>query len=198
MFGGDPLDNWCCDVIAPSPNTNNSALWTGPNQSDVTPTIMTLSKTYDGEENETATGPNFPRQFTITVDIANGITINNLELSDVLPDNVQYVSIDTLTGNGSTLITDISTPSTVTPGGTLTRLFDQVDGGPTASDATLIFNFYIPRDDSGSLRVLIPIPGMMSVLPTMPPQLEIGHQLTFVIWEYRAMPLPGFRDQNIP
>ncbi len=29
IFGGDPLDNWCCDVIDPSPNSNISSSWNG-------------------------------------------------------------------------------------------------------------------------------------------------------------------------
>ena len=33
---------------------------------------MTIAKAYSGPEDETATGPNFPRQYTITVDLAAG------------------------------------------------------------------------------------------------------------------------------
>ena len=62
-----------------------------------TPILFTLKKTYLGPEDETATGPNFPRQYQIEVDIANGQTINNLDLTDLLPNNLQYVSVDATT-----------------------------------------------------------------------------------------------------
>ena len=36
----------------------------------LTPVVYRLIKTYSGPENETATGPNFPRQYTVTADLA--------------------------------------------------------------------------------------------------------------------------------
>jgi len=160
MFGADSLDNWCCDVIAPNPSTNNSSLWTGPNQADVSPTIISLSKDYSGPENETATGPNYPRQFTITVDVAEGQTVTNLDVSDVLPGNMQFI------GNMVTQIqgvdvfpVDVSTPSTSSPGGTLTRRFSSVLGNADVNDITMAFDFYIPRDDDTTARVINQLTG---------------------------------------
>lgn len=160
MFGGDPLDNWCCDVIAPSPNSNNSADWNGPSRADVTPTILTLTKEYSGPEDETATGPNYQRTFTITVDIAEGQTVNNLDVSDLLPNNMQFV------GNVVTQIqgvpagaSDINTPSTATPGGTLTRRFASVLGTAAVNDVTMAFDFFIPLEDTVPARVIDPDTG---------------------------------------
>ena len=158
-FGENPLDDWCCDQIAPQPTSHDSADWTGTYQSDVTPTILSLDKTYSGPEGETATGPNYPRQFTITVDVADGQTVENLELTDILPDNLQFLSVDSVSGNGTGTITPVSTPTTSTPGGTLTRRLDQVVGTAGGSDASLTFSFYIPRDDSGGGRVIDPATG---------------------------------------
>ena len=57
-----------------------------------------------GPENETATGPNYVRQYQIIADIADGQTVTNLDLTDVLPGNLQFVSVDSVVGNGSILV----------------------------------------------------------------------------------------------
>ena len=59
----------------------------------MTPTILRLTKTYIGPEDETATGPNFPRQYRITVDVATGQTVTDLDLTDVLPGNLQFIAV---------------------------------------------------------------------------------------------------------
>ncbi|MGM0374564.1 MAG: sortase domain-containing protein [Chloroflexota bacterium] len=159
LYGGDPLDNWCCDVIAPNPSSNDSSSWTGPNQADVEPTLLSLEKTYSGPEGETATGPNYPRQFTISVDVAEGQTVNNLEIMDVLPDNLQFLALNSVSGNGTGTISEISTPDTDVPGGTLSRLLDSVVGTAAPVDAEMTFSFYVPRDDLSGARVLDPATG---------------------------------------
>ncbi|MBI1294077.1 hypothetical protein GC175_03850 [bacterium] len=150
QFGADPLDN---------PATDPSI--TGVTASTTfTPTLFTLTKTYIGPEDETATGPNFPRQYLITVDIADGQTLTNLDLIDVLPDNLQFVQVDDTTIRGTTTATTpIATPSTTNPGGTLTRRFASVTGTTADNDATMLFTFYVPRDDLGGDRVIVPLTG---------------------------------------
>ena len=128
-------------------------------RSALTPTILTLAKTYSGPENETATGPNFVRTFTIAVDIADGQEITDLDVSDVLPDNVQFAgNVVALVHGVPTSPTIISTPALGTPGGTLTRQFASVTGQP-GNDISLSFEFYIPRDDAGTARVINPASG---------------------------------------
>jgi len=139
MFGADPLDNPLTDapIVGSLVSTN------------VTPTLLTLSKTYNGPEDETATGPNFPRQYTITVDIANGQTVTNLDVTDTLPNNMQFVSLVS-TNPAATC----ATPSTTTPGGTLTCTFASV-----TNQATITFEYYIPLKDSGGTDVINPLSG---------------------------------------
>ena len=132
-FGNDALDN---------PTTDPTIIG-APATSSVTPTIFRLTKTYLGPENETATGPNFPRQYRISVDVAAGQTITNLDLTDVLPNNLQFVSVVSTTPGGATAI---STPSTTTPGGTLTRRFaERHRHARERVDAQMTFSFYVPR-----------------------------------------------------
>ena len=52
--------------------------------------VCTLLSGAPCPENETATGPNFPMDYVITVDIDDGLTISPLIVEDILPDNVQY------------------------------------------------------------------------------------------------------------
>jgi len=150
QYGATPTNDWCCTpfdaTILSNPSTN-STTWPG---SPITPRLFTVTKAYNGPEDETATGPNFPRQYTVTVDIANGQTLTNLDVTDTLPNNMQFVAFV-----GSTPASlAISTPSTVTPGGILTRRFASVTGTTGTADATVTFSFYIPRLDSGGIPVL--------------------------------------------
>ncbi len=117
-FGFTPLDDWCCgDAAWPGAVTG----WTG---GSVIPSLFTLSKTFSGPEDGTATGPNFLRQYTVGVEVAPGQTLANLDLTDVLPSNLQFVSLDSTAVNGGAVAPNaINTPSTSVPGGALTNRF---------------------------------------------------------------------------
>ncbi|MEW6093931.1 MAG: sortase [Chloroflexota bacterium] len=148
-FGYTPLNDWCCgDAAWPGAVTG----WTSDS---VTPSLFTLSKAYSGPEDETATGPNFPRDYTITVDIADGQTLTSLNVVDTLPNNMQYIGLVGTTP----AYNSVTEPSTSTPGGTLTVVFNSVTGGATASDVEVTFSFYIPRDDTTPARVIDPVTG---------------------------------------
>ncbi len=128
---------------------------TGPvTTANVTPTVFTLTKTYSGPEGETATGPNYPRRYTIAADIAPGQVITGLQLTDTLPGSIQFDSFD-----GSTpASTAVSTPDTAIPGGVLTRDFATVTGG-AGIDAELAFGFHVPLRDAGAGAVIDPDSG---------------------------------------
>lgn len=142
QFGYTPLDDWCC---GDDPNLTFSG-WTS---GSVTPILFTLEKTYNGPEDETATGPNFPRQYTVTATIAPGQTINPFNLSDVLPNNMQFVSLISTSPAATCTL-----PSTSTPGGTLS-----CDFGPVSGTVTMTFEYYIPLRDSGGASVINPSTG---------------------------------------
>ncbi len=156
-YGADPLDNPCCDPVIANPADTDSSNW--PSAS-TTSALIRISKTYIsadtlGEEGEITVGPAYPHQYRVTVDIADGQTITNLDLSDLLPNNMQFLSVDQTLLHGSAVgATAISTPSTSTPGGILTRRFASVTGDSSAADAEMIFSFYIPRLDAGGSEVI--------------------------------------------
>ena len=117
--------------------------------------IYIIKDIYIGPEDETATGPNFPRQNQIQVAIAPGQTITNLDVTDLLPSNMQFVSVvETSKHGASTSTMSQSTPSLSTPGGTLTRRFASVTGTGTGNDITMTFQYYIPLNDAASNAVI--------------------------------------------
>ncbi|HEX7491131.1 MAG TPA: hypothetical protein VF337_05465 [Candidatus Limnocylindrales bacterium] len=142
QFGATPLNDYATDASIVGVSTTTA---------DISPTVISVTKSYIGPENETATGPNYPRSYRINVSVAPGQPIGNLTIVDALPNSMQYLSTNTpLPGHEFASITE---PSTVTPGGSLTINFGPVTG-TGGVDATATFNFNIPRVDSVAAAVL--------------------------------------------
>jgi uncharacterized repeat protein (TIGR01451 family)/fimbrial isopeptide formation D2 family protein len=151
QYGTDPLDN---------PPSDPSTLGAFTANQPVTPAVWRMTKTYIGPEDETASGPNFPRQYRIDVDIATGQTVTALDLTDVLPGNLQFLAVvSTLVNGGAAATTAVATPSTATPGGTLTRRFASVTGTAGTQDASLVFSYFVPRAALGGGAVIDPTSG---------------------------------------
>lgn len=149
-FGNTAINDFCCspyDATLPfvSGGVYDTTTFT---PSNVTPQLITLSKAYIGPENETSTGPSFPRQYEITVDIAQGQTVNNLVIHDALPSNIQFVSLDSVTPADTIGLRVL--PSTSSPGGNLSVTIPAVTGGTGTSDARVLFTFYVDRAVSGT------------------------------------------------
>src|SRR5262249_46919158 len=104
-LGADPLDDPTIDPSFLGARTTKS----------VTSTVVQLTKRYLGPEHETVTGPNFREQYLVSLVVAPGQTLGNVDLIDNLPSNMQFVSVNAVSGNGATLITPISKPSTTAP-----------------------------------------------------------------------------------
>ncbi len=125
-FGRDASDNPTTDapVVGPTASTT------------ITPEVMHLEKVYNGPEGETTTGPNFPRSFTISLDVATGQTLTNASLTDTLPDGIVVVGTPTLSGLPGTAAYDPATH-------TVTALLDGSVTGVDGVDATLTISFYV-------------------------------------------------------
>lgn len=152
QFGATPLQDWCCNpfdaTILSQPNPD-ATTWS-PSAS-LFPYIITVAKTYNGPEDETATGPNYPRRYTVTADIANGQTVTGFVLSDVLPSNLQFIQI---IGPTTPAGASCTTPGTTTPGGTVSCAFASVTGGSGTADASFTFEFYVPLNDTTPAPVI--------------------------------------------
>jgi len=100
QFGSDPLNNPSTDptlFLSPVNAGSDSAAWTAT--ASTTPTVMTMTKTYVGPEDETATGPNFPREYVLTVSIAPGQTVADLDIVDGFDDNIVVTGIAVTTSH---------------------------------------------------------------------------------------------------
>jgi hypothetical protein len=89
-LGEDPLDD-------PGPDPPIIA---DPVTEAISPAVMQIDKQYLGPEGETATGPNFVQTWRLNINIADGQTINNLVLSDVLAPSLQFVSASSVFVHG--------------------------------------------------------------------------------------------------
>ena len=119
-LGGPPIvDTTCHPMVSKS----------------TTPEVIVLHKKYLGPEDETATGPNFPVTYQISVDVASGATVNNLTVTDCLSTSLVYLS--------SSLPPASTTPCVTWNLGTLV-------GGTTDPDQSFTVTAYVPLDDSAS------------------------------------------------
>nr|WP_314073332.1 hypothetical protein [uncultured Roseococcus sp.] len=137
-FGGDPLNN---------PTTDHPIL--GPTTGfDINPIIASLTKIYDGPEQETATGPSYPHSWTITPKLAPGQTVTDFVLTDTLPDGVVVTGWEILNGFTGTVTQN---------GNVITAVIDgAVVGGGTMPG--LRIDFYVAENHSGG-AVLDPVTG---------------------------------------
>ncbi len=94
-LGSDPLDN---------PNVD-PPLYSALQDSIITPTLITASKTLATlhGEGETATGENYPVNYTISADIATNKTITDIVLTDSISTDLIVTSITGQTASASTI-----------------------------------------------------------------------------------------------
>lgn len=111
-------------------------------EGDVYPTVITLDKTSNAPEDETATGENYPIRYTLSVDVANPATINNVVVTDVIPDNLHFVRI--IDDAGGIASYDINTR-------TLTVIFTSILGSELPKN--IIYEVYAPdiKDAGGEV-----------------------------------------------
>lgn len=144
-FGQDALAN---------PDVDPPLLQTTTSEVDITPTVYTLRKEYLGPEGETATGVNYPRSYRVIVDVAEGQTLEDLVITDILPDEIFYLDA---TGFGGSGVADpvlgvsvLSEPSRNflgdgPTGGVLEVQFAEVQGTFGPLDAFFTIEFFVPE-----------------------------------------------------
>ncbi len=132
----------------------NTAIPGGPKTITYVPQVVRFTKTYVGPELETATGPNYPRKFRLSADVANGQIVQNLTITDRLPKQYAYLSIISQSAATIAVATPlVGAPSTVQ--NTLTRTFVSNVVGTTASeDAFVEFQYFIPDTDANGATIV--------------------------------------------
>ncbi|PID99212.1 hypothetical protein CSA80_00370 [Candidatus Saccharibacteria bacterium] len=133
-LGEDPLNNPTTDA----PFTGNQA------SHDVTPSVMRISKAYVTDylanEPEITLGPNNQQVFRLSVDVANGATIDNLVIQDTLAAEFTRLGEQAITAGG------VDTSS----GQDVTVTWPSITGGPGAVDASVDVRFAVPVDANGA------------------------------------------------
>lgn len=147
-LGTDPLDNPTTDAPIRGATTAGQT----------EPIVADFVKTYLGPEDETATGPNYPRTYELRLDLADGAEFEDIILSDVLPDHIVPLSASVTTGPGGA---SISLPGGFNNGpldGTdavLTVDVGDLTGGPGV-DVVVEIEFYVAEFDAAGDPVLTP------------------------------------------
>lgn len=72
--------------------------------------ILSLTKSNDAPELETATGPNFPRTYTLELDVATGQSLDNVLIEDFLPNSIVYLGGLTISGVDAALVEVLEEP----------------------------------------------------------------------------------------
>ena len=163
QYGYDALNDPACDPSILGPNlpndaSSNSATWS--QSGSTTPILLKLTKIYIGPEDETATGPNYPRQYTINIDIANGQTITNFDVIDKLPNNLAFLSVVSSSPAGATVAATPPVGVAVNPPNNRVDVhFNSVTGTLGSSDVTVTFSFFVPRLDGNGASILDPVRG---------------------------------------
>ncbi len=167
QYGLDPLNNPCCDTSLVEFSNPDSSTWTS---GAITPTLVTLEKSNDGPEGETATGPNYPRRYTLTIDIADGQTITDFDIYDYIDDNIVLTGAPTISPAGTLASRGGLTPppaftypyGPAVDDGTANQLrfnIPTVTGTTAANDVVITFDFYVTDLNAGGGPVIPPDSG---------------------------------------
>lgn len=120
---------------------DNGRIQGTPQAKTLTPTLIEMNVENDSPEGENPPGASFETTYTTTVDVANAQTVFDLVITDVLDAGTQFVGPVSITGG--TGCVESTTPSTISPGGTLEISCTLVSGTTSASDLAISYPTYI-------------------------------------------------------
>ena len=190
QFGLTPLDDPCCDPTLLDPESSDSSAWSS---ASTLPTLLETRAVYVGPEDETATGPNFPRRYNLIVDVADGQTTTDNLLTATLPETMAFSRVVSMPA-GATIV---ETPPTGVAAGSSQRTasisIPSITGTAASSDAVVVIEVFIPRDDGEGDRVLDPPTGDDTASP-----FELSVIGTWSPLDPRDASTPGNATSNEP
>lgn len=138
-------------VAEPCPGSGAGTTICGPIVSeDAQPVVLEFEKTTDRLQVDGlgATGANYPREYVLTADIADGRTVTNISVTDTIPDELVVVNPpDAACSGGAFTITPIPTTCTYTDdpngGGSFTATWTSVVGTASDIDIEITYQAYI-------------------------------------------------------
>ena len=174
QFGLDPLQN---------PTTDPPVQQGATSTDTVTPVVMRLDKAVQLPESETAQGPNFPFTYTISIDVADGAVVTDLDIPDLLPSNLFFLSATTNIAADSVIAPGVGGTPVGVPGlDTITEAhwtFGTVIGRAGGGDIVITLTAYAPEQDATSTDIIDPAN----------PQPAIASNDATVTGDYRGVPV---------
>ena len=149
QYGADALND---------PATDPPIIGTASAQASSTVSLLDVSATTDLHESETATGPDYPFNYVVTIKPAPVTTadpVTNLDFTFTLPAQVEYTSgTIAITGPGGATGTATFHPGTNAAGGTVTVHFTSL--GTDAGDTPTVIQIpvFVPQFDANGNAVL--------------------------------------------
>lgn len=119
----------------------------------VTPNVYTIEKENSANEGERATGSSHPIRATINVDVADGETIEDLNIIDTLSGGMQFI---TMINDGGCTNTPPVLPDPSIPGGTLSLDCGNYTGS-LGNDINIIYEYFIPKNDDQNISIIGPV-----------------------------------------
>ncbi|WP_226668707.1 isopeptide-forming domain-containing fimbrial protein [Microbulbifer aggregans] len=157
-YGNDALNN--PDVDPP--------ILGNPIETEITPTVIDVEKDAldgDGDNNsigddgETVTGPSEPVTWRVTVDIANLSTIENLVVTEEVPNNFYYIpgNVSVTDSSGTPLdVTITEPPEGANNGSELIIQFNTpIEGTLASNDIVITYTGYVPDFDADGNPIVI-------------------------------------------
>ena len=161
-YGNDPLNN---------PDTDPPII-SNPIETSVTPTVIDVIKTAQdgdgdnssiGDDGETVTGPSEPVTWQVSVDIANLSTVENLVITEEVPNNFYYLpgNVTVTDANGTTLQEGVDYNLTEPPEGAtndaqlIVELLNPVTGVEGGGDIVITYTGYVPDVDANGNPIVI-------------------------------------------
>ncbi|MCU1513269.1 MAG: hypothetical protein JWO10_359, partial [Microbacteriaceae bacterium] len=117
------------------------------------PQLYRLTQTYLGPEGETATGPSYVRAYRVSLDVADGQTITDLNLKQLITSDINFDGTVTAISPGG------GTPTTGADGATVH--WDSVTGSTSTKDASFEYSYFVNQfsDAAQTVPVLDPATG---------------------------------------
>ena len=177
QFGLDPLNDPSTDpsirgtTLTPGATSASDGLVVAASQV----TLIDVSAATNLHENETATGPDYPFDYVLTVTpapVTQSDPIQSLDFTFDLPGKVQYtngtIAISGPGGSTGTATFHAGTGGAGTPGGTVTIHFTSLttDGSDTAT--TISIPVFVPQNDASGNPILNPSTGAPVTVSTTP------------------------------
>lgn len=162
QFGADSLNN---------PQTDPSIEAVAAQTFNVHPTLVSMTQTFDGPENDTATGPNYVRHVTNTATIAAGQSLTNFDVSQNLPNNIFVTGITpdaggvikSITLADNTVISSPTAIASTLATGAFLQAYMVEYATFNATKATQV-SFYVPELDATGAAVINPGTGAATAI----------------------------------